>query len=240
MLLGLLVEGELDAADALSFVQRDPFYDQVYQGLALRERRAVEQGVEPAHRGTYELVGDGFGLIVAEFQLRPAGKLDVELPVQVVQAFREQVAVDLVHLVQPEVLAFLFFQLVDAGLDCRQFVAKRLDASRSVLVDAAYDSLENVRLSHCLPDALRHGIFDLVLADAVGVADRAALAAKATAGVVHADDLRPVLRPVHRAACGHRSAAFGASDEPGQQIFPLETLLRHDTLLLPQELYHLP
>ncbi|MUG20935.1 hypothetical protein GNQ08_00570 [Paenibacillus macerans] len=67
MLLGLLVEGELDAAEALSFVQRDLFHDQVHQCLALRERRAAEQGVEPAHQGTYELVGDGFGLIVAEF-----------------------------------------------------------------------------------------------------------------------------------------------------------------------------
>ncbi|WP_156130648.1 hypothetical protein [Paenibacillus durus] len=105
MLLGLLIEGELDVADALPVVQRDPLHDQVHQCLTLRERRAVEQGVKPANQGTYELEGDGLGLIVAEFQfqLRPTGKLGVELPVQVVQAFREQAAVDLVHLVQPEV-----------------------------------------------------------------------------------------------------------------------------------------
>lgn len=50
MLLGLLVEGELDAADALPVVQRDPFHYQLQQGLALRERRVAEEDVEPAHQ----------------------------------------------------------------------------------------------------------------------------------------------------------------------------------------------
>lgn len=42
MLLGLFVKGELDAADTLSVVKREPLYDQVQQGLALQERRAAE------------------------------------------------------------------------------------------------------------------------------------------------------------------------------------------------------